>query len=192
MNRRRLWIGATVLLVFVLAATAYALRGRLANAPFVGRFVAAQGTTNANQKPDEIAYWTCPMHPHVKEHGPGKCPECGMDLVPVTNAQAAKDSAGGAASAQPAAPAPGAESAGTARAEITIDPRRQQLIGVRTVPVERRALTATVRTVGLVRYDETRLADVNLKVEGWIRELYVDTTGEFVKAGQPLFTLYSP
>jgi Cu(I)/Ag(I) efflux system membrane fusion protein/cobalt-zinc-cadmium efflux system membrane fusion protein len=58
--------------------------------------------------------------------------------------------------------------------------------------VERRALTTTVRTVGLVRYDETRLTDVNLKLEGWIRDLYIDTTGAFVRAGEPLFTLYSP
>jgi RND family efflux transporter MFP subunit len=117
-----------------------------------------------------------------------------MDLVPVTNAEAKKTPADGSTevSGDPAAAAATPESAGTARAEITIDPRRQQLIGVRTVPVERRALTATVRTVGVVRYDETRLADVNLKLEGWVRDLYVDTTGEFVKAGQPLFTLYSP
>src|SRR5919106_4925498 len=94
-NRRRLWIGATILIVLVVAATAYALRGRLANAPLVGRFVSAQRATEANRNPDEIAYWTCPMHPHVKEHGPGKCPECGMDLVPVTHAAAAKTSQDG-------------------------------------------------------------------------------------------------
>lgn len=148
-NRRALWVGATILSVLIVAATAYALRGRLANAPLVGRFVSAQAD------PD------------------------GAD-----GSMATVDSASprGVAS----------ETTGTPRAEITIDSRRQQLIGVRTVPVERRVLTATVRAVGMVRYDETRLADVNLKLEGWIRDLYVDTTGELVKAGQPLFTLYSP
>lgn len=191
-NRRRLWIGATIFIVFVVAATAYALRARLSSAPLLGRFVSSQSATDASQDPDTIAYWTCPMHPHVKEHGPGKCPECGMDLVPVTHAEAAKASADGSTAAKTSDPASSADAGGTPRAEIMIDPRRQQLIGVRTVPVERRALTATVRTVGLVRYDETRLADINLKLEGWVRDLYVDTTGEFVKAGQPLFTLYSP
>jgi membrane fusion protein, copper/silver efflux system len=82
--------------------------------------------------------------------------------------------------------------AGTPRGDVTIDPRRQQLIGVRTVPVKREAIDQTVRAVGQVRYDETRLADVNLKLEGWIRDLYVDYTGQFVRKGQPLFTLYSP
>ena len=128
-HRRRLWIGATVVVAFVIAALVYALRRPVANTP----------------------------------EDPSALP-----------------------------PPAQTETAGTPRSEITIDPRRQQLIGVRTVPVERRALTTTLRTVGVVRYDETRLSDVNLKVEGWIRDLFVDTTGEFVKAGQPLFTLYSP
>jgi RND family efflux transporter MFP subunit len=79
-----------------------------------------------------------------------------------------------------------------ARGDVTIDPRRQQLIGVRTVPVERSRLSREIRTVGLVRFDETRVADVNLKVEAWIRALYVDYTGQFVRKGQPLFTVYSP
>ena len=152
-SRRRLWIGVMILIVFVAAASAYALRGRLANAPLVGRFLTTQAATGSAESRQEIK----------------------------TNA-----------AASPAGSMDASAETGTARAEISIDPRRQQLIGVRTVPVERRALTGTVRTVGLVRYDETGLADINLKVEGWIRDLYVDTTGEFVKAGQPLFTLYSP
>jgi Cu(I)/Ag(I) efflux system membrane fusion protein/cobalt-zinc-cadmium efflux system membrane fusion protein len=78
------------------------------------------------------------------------------------------------------------------RGDVTIDPRRQQLIGVRTVPVKREDLAQTVRTVGVIRTDETRLADVNLKVEGWIRDLYVDSTGQPIRKGQSLFTLYSP
>jgi RND family efflux transporter MFP subunit len=82
--------------------------------------------------------------------------------------------------------------AGNARAEVVIDPRRQQLMGVRTVPAERRTLTRTTRLVGLVAYDETRLVDVNIRVEGWIEQLYVDYTGKFVKQGEPLFAIYSP
>jgi len=43
-----------------------------------------------------------------------------------------------------------------------------------------------------VRYDETKQADVNVKIEGWIRDLYVDYTGQPIQRGQPLFSLYSP
>ncbi|MBI4486450.1 MAG: efflux RND transporter periplasmic adaptor subunit [Acidobacteria bacterium] len=78
------------------------------------------------------------------------------------------------------------------RAPLELDLRRQQLIGVRTAAVERAAVARTIRTVGTVRYDETRLADVNLKVEGWIRDLFVNYTGRAVSRGEPLFTLYSP
>lgn len=80
----------------------------------------------------------------------------------------------------------------TPRTEVSLDARRQQLIGVRTVAAKRASVAPTIRAVGLVRYDERRLADINLKVEGWIRDLHVDYTGQFVKRGQPLFTLYSP
>ena len=79
-----------------------------------------------------------------------------------------------------------------ARGDVSIDPQRQQLIGVRLAPVTREAMAAMVRTTGVVRLDETRLADVNVKLEGWIRELHVDYTGQAVQKGQPLFTFYSP
>ena len=80
----------------------------------------------------------------------------------------------------------------TARGDVTIDPRRQQLIGVRTAPVTREPMQHALRTVGVVRYDETSLADINLRLEGWIRDLYVDYTGQPIQKGQPLFTVYSP
>jgi RND family efflux transporter MFP subunit len=78
------------------------------------------------------------------------------------------------------------------RVSVNLDTRRQQLIGVRTVLVERSTLSPTVRTVGVVRYDETRQTDVNVKIEGWIRDLYVNFTGQSVAKGQPLFEYYSP
>ena len=86
----------------------------------------------------------------------------------------------------------GSTETGTPRGQVTVDPRRQQLIGVKTVPVARGSVAQTIHAVGLVRYDETRLADINLKVDGWIRDLHVDYTGQPVHKGQPLFTLFSP
>jgi RND family efflux transporter MFP subunit len=78
------------------------------------------------------------------------------------------------------------------RAAVSIDGRRQQLIGVRTITVRRGAIRPEVRAAGTVRIDETRQTDVNVKVDGWIRDLYADYTGRFVQRGEPLFTLYSP
>jgi len=78
------------------------------------------------------------------------------------------------------------------RGDVAIDVRRQQLIGVRTAPVRRTMIAPEVRTTGTVRADETRQVDVNVKLDGWIRDLYVDYTGQPVRRGDRLFTLYSP
>ncbi len=127
--------------------------------------------------PQEV--WVCPMHPEVTDTVQSRCPTCGMKLE--------RPAAPAAAT-----PAPVEAPALDARAPVSLDARRQQLIGVRTATVTRETVAGRLRAVGSVRYDETRQFDVNVKVEGWIRELYVDYTGRAVAAGDPLFTLYSP
>jgi Cu(I)/Ag(I) efflux system membrane fusion protein/cobalt-zinc-cadmium efflux system membrane fusion protein len=92
----------------------------------------------------------------------------------------------------PPSSAPEAQTDAPPRGDVTIDPQRQQLIGVRLASVTREPIAGSVRTTGVVRYDETRMADVNVKLDGWIRDLYVDYTGQPIQRGQPLFTLYSP
>lgn len=92
--------------------------------------------------------------------------------------------------AQPSAPPPAA--AVNARGDVTIDARRQQLMGVTTEAVTRAPLALEVKASGVVLYDETRQVEVNTRVGGWIRELAADYTGKPVKAGDALFTLYSP
>src|SRR5438045_836764 len=68
---------------------------------------------------------------------------------------------------------------------VTVAPGRLQLLGVRTAPVERRASVGrTVRATGTLAFDEQHLAVVTTKVEGWIEQLDVATTGEAVKRGQ--------
>ena len=89
---------------------------------------------------------------------------------------------------QPAV-APGTESApGT----VAIDAARRQEIGVRTAPVEVMDLSTTVRAVGRVAYDETRQSEVTLKFSGYVRDQRVAFTGQPVRAGEVLFTAYSP
>ncbi|HSF29481.1 MAG TPA: efflux RND transporter periplasmic adaptor subunit [Candidatus Tectomicrobia bacterium] len=75
---------------------------------------------------------------------------------------------------------------------MTLSPERLQAIGVKFEPAKRRSLDRLIRTVGQVEIDERRLAHVNIKLEGWIDELFVNSTGERVKKGKILFTLYSP
>ena len=75
---------------------------------------------------------------------------------------------------------------------VTISSERQQLIGVRTALVTRESVQRTVRTVGKVEYDETRVAHMHTKVSGWIETLHVDFTGKLVETGQPMLEIYSP
>ncbi len=75
---------------------------------------------------------------------------------------------------------------------IEVSPEKQQLVGIRTTVVQFQPLVKKIRTVGIVGYDETKVAHVYTKVDGWIDKLFVNYTGKLVKKGQPLFTLYSP
>jgi Cu(I)/Ag(I) efflux system membrane fusion protein len=127
----------------------------------------ASGSPVAGTVAQEIDHYTCSMHPSVKQATPGKCPICGMDLIPVTKEQQQEG-------------------------VVMIDDVRRQLIGVRTEPVVEAPMRKDFRVVGHVTYDESSLTDVNLKVHGWITKLYVSQTGQKVTRGQTLFSLYSP
>jgi RND family efflux transporter MFP subunit len=75
---------------------------------------------------------------------------------------------------------------------VSLSPEASQRIGVTYATVSRGSLDRTVRTVGFVTFDETRLTTVNPKIEGWVERLFVDFTGAPVRAGQPLLEVYSP
>jgi membrane fusion protein, copper/silver efflux system len=75
---------------------------------------------------------------------------------------------------------------------VNVSPEKQQLVGIRTAVATVRPLIKKIRTVGIVTYDETKVAQVFSKVDGWIEKLFVNYTGKLVEKGQPLFTFYSP
>ena len=114
----------------------------------------------------KVKYWQAPMDPTYIRNEPGKSP-MGMDLVPVYEEEMGS---GG----------------------IQIDPVTTQNMGVRTEAVSRQDLARTIRTIGLVTYDEPRQYSVNSKIDGWIERLFVNQEGQQVKKGQPLLELYSP
>ena len=118
----------------------------------------------------KIKYWVAPMDPTYIRNEPGKSP-MGMDLVPVY------DEGGG-------------EKEPTST--IRIDPVTMQNMGVRLGRAEKKELVKKIRTLGTVTYDESLIYTVNTKFNGWIEKLYVKFEGESVKAGQPLFDIYSP
>lgn len=122
--------------------------------------------------------YRCPMHPDVVRDEPGTCPICGMALVKVEPAAAA------------AGPAAGAGTSGTA--EVRISPAVMNNLGVRTEPVVTGSLPRRGDVVGYVQFDERKVQQVRTRAEGWVEGLAVRAMGETVKAGQLLFTLYSP
>jgi Cu(I)/Ag(I) efflux system membrane fusion protein len=95
------------------------------------------------------------------------------------------------ASHETAAPTPAAAGAAP-RGEIRIDPAMLQNLGVRTTLVEPRVVTESIRTTGYVDYDERLVSQVNARVSGWIEKLYVAYTGQPVRRGETLLSLYSP
>jgi membrane fusion protein, copper/silver efflux system len=120
----------------------------------------------------------CPMHPQVSSDDPGaRCDLCGgMKLLPRP--------------AQGAAP-PAAESVpGLVPVDIPQD--RVQAIGVRTEKVTRQTLVGDLRTVGVVEANERGMARISPRFGGWIEELFVAETGQRVRRGQALATIYSP
>ncbi len=113
--------------------------------------------------------WTCSMHSQIKLPSPGKCPLCGMDLIPLE---------GGGTQDGPRT--------------LSMSPAAKKLAEILTAPVERRFVDAEIRMVGKVDYDETKLKTITAWVGGRLDKLYVDYTGVPVRKGDHLVYLYSP
>ncbi len=136
--------------------------------------------------PPAAVQYHCPMHPDFVADAPRDCPICGMRLVPIERPNLPPSrSAPAASAARPEDGIPGL-------APVAPDTAARRLAGVKTAVAERRTLTRSVRTVGLVAADETRVRHVHTKISGWIEHLHVNFVGQPVRAGQPLLAIYSP
>jgi Cu(I)/Ag(I) efflux system membrane fusion protein len=122
-------------------------------------------TAETSQK--QVQMWTCAMHPQIRQPKPGKCPICGMDLIPVSQSPAAQR-----------------------QIEYTEDALK--LMEIETTPVERKFVNVQMNMVGKVDYDESRVKEISAWVPGRIDRLYVDFTGIEVNKGDHMVYLYSP
>jgi Cu(I)/Ag(I) efflux system membrane fusion protein len=140
--------------------------------------VAIVGYVGRGGKPGAgVQLYTCPMHPAIVQDHPGECPICGMTLVPKAAVRAHAPSDGGA-------PVPGLVG-------VELTPERIQLIGMRTAPVKREAVGGELRTVGVVAPSERGLSQITTRFTGWVEKLLVPATGERVRRGQVLATIFS-
>ncbi len=162
--------------------------------------------------------YTCGMHPWVIQDHPGNCSICGMKLNPIRKEAGAGESGVPAKSGErkieyykstmmpgETSPKPGKDSMGmdmvpvytdeavaVSSSVINVDPATIQLMNIQTAEITRGPLRRTIRTVGVIDYNETTLADVTTKFKGWIEKLTVNATGELVHRSDPLFEIYSP
>ena len=93
---------------------------------------------------------------------------------------------------EPAAALPERPVEAAAYAPVDLSPSQQHLIGVTTGRAEYRVLEKTIRAVGRVDVDETRIAHIHTKISGWAEQVFADYTYQHVQKGDPLFTIYSP
>ena len=142
---------------------------------FVGSLLSTGGEASdgdhaaeAHSKQEEV--WTCSMHPQIRSSEPGKCPICGMDLIPVD--------AGGMTTG--------------ASSEIVMSEEAMQLANVQTSVVGRSGAEREIRLLGTVKPDEGRLYSQVSHLPGRIERLYVSFTGEYIRKGQRIVRLYSP
>ena len=164
----------------------------------------------ASGKPSNVDYYTCTMHPSVHAEAPGKCPICGMDLVPVmkknepAKGEMSETASPPSASAPPSqgstkqgmAGMPGMQGGKQPNAPQTrqfiVPVERQQQIGVTYATVKREPLRHTIRSVGLVVPDKARNWQFVSRVDGYVQKLNVTAPGEIVDKGAPLLSIYSP
>jgi len=160
----RLAIGAVVAVVGIACAVGGMVGG------YVLARRGATSSTGVAASDAAATVWTCSMHPQIKLPKPGKCPICFMDLIPLEDDAGEDDSP----------------------RRLTMSRRAVALAEIQTAPVKRQYAERIVRMVGLVDYDETKVANISAWVGGRLDRLYVDYTGVSVRKGDHLVYLYSP
>jgi Cu(I)/Ag(I) efflux system membrane fusion protein len=128
--------------------------------------------SSAPAEENETQIWTCSMHPQIRMDKPGKCPICGMDLIPLKT---------------------------TSTGDAAIDPEALQmseeaiaLANIQTTQVSKQHPVKEILLYGIVRADERLSQSQTSHLNGRIEKLFVNFTGESVQQGQTIATIYSP
>jgi membrane fusion protein, copper/silver efflux system len=159
-----------VVLVVVIVATLLAVGlGGILIGRATARSSAMQMPTTAAAPTQEV--WTCSMHPQVRLGQPGTCPICEMPLIPASSASDATD-----------------EGVPT----MQLSEHALAMASIETAPILRRSLSKDVRAVGKVEYNESSLATITARVDGYAERLFVNFTGIDIRKNDHLVEIYSP
>ncbi|GAB3204012.1 Cu(I)/Ag(I) efflux system membrane fusion protein [Pontibacter aydingkolensis] len=118
-----------------------------------------------------VTEYTCSMHPQIRQNEPGKCPLCGMDLIPVTTASS---------------------SAVASPYVLEMTPEAIALANIQTSPVKSANAENELSISGTVQLNEQKVSSITAKFPGRIEKLYVNFTGQEVRKGERLASVYSP
>ncbi len=118
---------------------------------------------------EESGTWTCSMHPQVKQSGPGQCPFCGMDLVPLASLETE-----------------------LSISEISMTESAMKIADIRTMKVSTARADKVLILNGKIRPDERNIYSVPAHFRGSVEKLFVDFTGQSISTNQKLATIYSP
>lgn len=165
-SNRLAWIGRKLVPVGLFLGAAVALIALLGLAQRMG-WIRETDAPSAATSSGTI--YTCAMHPQIRQPTPGRCPICGMALVPASSAAADLD-----------------------EFSVKIEPAQRRLANIQTAAAETAPLEATLQTVGAIAIDESRQATIAAYVDGRLERLFADYTGVEIKKGDHLAVLYSP
>jgi Cu(I)/Ag(I) efflux system membrane fusion protein len=132
---------------------------------------------SGNSNITQSQVYTCPMHPQIISDHPGQCPICGMDLVLKTSTTEEKTNP---------------DESNPDLNLVKLSPSQQVLANVQTEAVKTRQFSGEKEFNGYIKINEKNTARISTPVMGKITKMYVNFEGESVRAGQPLFELYSP
>lgn len=212
------WLGKSLIHAAILAGVfigGIALIGVAQRAGWIqaGGSTVAESSDEHNHNGETI--YTCPMHPQIRQNEPGNCPICAMKLVPV--ADKSKKPSGHQAGEEngerryicpmmctPASSEPGrcpvcamelVEATGGGEVDglsVTIEPAARRLIGIQTATAKLGPVSQTIRTIGSIDFDESKLATISAYVGGRIEKLYANYVGVPVDKDDNLALIYSP
>lgn len=179
-NKNKVFI-AVIIGLAVIAGVAFATKGVwLPHLPFGHEDTAAETAQQCKE------VYVCPMHTQIIKERPGDCPICGMTLV--------KKEVKEGGEAQPkSTEVPGGAPKGTeGLGKVTLDPRQRMLANVATTKVTSKSISQDINTVGKIAYNEQTVRRITSHYAGRVEQLHINFSGQAVRKGQVILSIYSP